>query len=106
MLSAIPSVYCRPPLQPGGVQSGQRPGPSCFENSTWMPVGRSSSTRIAVVIGQLPSVAGESPMIACAGLIPSTAAVGAGAGAGAGVADDESRSVSDPCTGPRQVMPG
>src|SRR5207247_2064546 len=33
MFNTIPNVYCSAPSHPGGVQSGQRPGPFCFENS-------------------------------------------------------------------------
>ena len=56
----MPSVYCSEPVQPGGVMSGHRPGPSAFENSTWMPVGRMSTVvKDWVYRGQYRSVDDE-----------------------------------------------
>src|SRR6185503_14100080 len=83
MFSAIPSEYCSGPFQPGGVQSGQRPAPLCFENSTWMPFAAMSTTLSAVVIGQLP-YAGASLMIIEDRGTASTAAPGGTAGGVAG----------------------
>src|SRR5207237_1048938 len=64
MFSAIPSVHCSGPSQPGGVMSGQRPGPSFFEKSRRTPPGPMSTSVIFVVIGQLVSVSGEFLMTA------------------------------------------
>src|SRR5206468_11032774 len=110
MFSAMPSVHCSGPSHPGGVMSGQRPGPSCFENSTCMPFGRISTTRIAVVIGQLGRVSGELRIVAeLNGIMSAAAAVGVGAGAGAdgdgeGEASANRRSV-EPSIGPMQPLP-
>src|SRR5438105_12817606 len=98
MFIAIPSVYCSGPSQPGGVKSGQRPAPSCLENSTWTPLGRSSRTLMVVVIGQLPRSRGELRIITW--LIPSLAGAGGtgvgveGVGAGAAGEDEARRKVS------------
>src|SRR5712691_437623 len=85
MLSTIPSVYWSGPLQPGGVWSGQRPGPSRFENSTWTPFDRKSIRVMLVVTGQRARSLGEFRMVADARLIMSAATGVPGLGPGPGV---------------------
>src|SRR5229473_7549998 len=80
MLMTMPSEYCSGPSQPGGVKSGQRPGPSCLENSTCTPFDRISTTRSAEVMGQLATFSGELWMIADDSGIMSAAALGVGDG--------------------------
>src|SRR5260221_11181873 len=101
----MPSEYCSAPSQPGGVQSGQRPGPSCLENSTCTPLGRISTTRSAEVIGQLAMFSGELRMIADDSGIMSAAGDGAGEGDGDGLLLPPRRSVSVPPIGPKHELP-
>src|SRR5258708_12782372 len=91
MLMTMPSEYCSGPSQPGGVKSGQRPGPSCLENSTCTPFDRISTTRSAEVMGQLATFSGELGMIADDSGIMSAAALRVGAGDVAGAAFDSPR---------------
>src|SRR5215208_2110045 len=65
----MPRQYCSGPAQPGGNTSGQRPGPSFFENSTRMPDTSSppplnSSSVIRVVSGQSTIPGGEFVIVA------------------------------------------
>src|SRR5258708_3526840 len=80
----MPSVYCRVPSHPGGVMSGQRPGPLLFENSTRTPLDRMSIDVMAVVIGQRARSLGEFKIVARLMLTPSPAAAGPGLGSGPG----------------------
>ena len=52
MLRHMPSVYSSGPVNPGGMTSGQRPGPSRFEKSTSTPSDARLMLVIWVVIGQ------------------------------------------------------
>src|SRR5437762_5029132 len=85
MFSTMPSVYWSGPLKPGGMTSGQRPGPACFENSTWTPFDRMSTTLIAVVTGQRARSRGELRIVARPRLTMSAELAGAFGGGGAGV---------------------
>src|SRR5262249_5330635 len=110
----MPSVYCSGPSHPGGRTSGQRPGPSFFQNSTWTPAAFMSSSVMVVVIGQLARSNGEFNSVES---VRSKAAgggggggdggcgVGVGSGGGAGACADVRCSSSVPCTGPKQVVP-
>src|SRR5262245_63845986 len=82
MFRHMPSVYCSGPDQPGGVTSGQRPGPSFFENCTAMPLDRMLSSVIVVVIGQLARSRGELRITACPMSMPSGPNDGGGVGGG------------------------
>src|SRR5712692_2420670 len=81
----MPSVYCNGPSKPGGVKSGQRPGPFFFENSTRTPLDCRSTDVIAVVIGQRARSLGEFWIVARLMLTTSLAAPGPGFGSGPGV---------------------
>src|SRR5437868_6640254 len=84
MFIIMPSVYCSEPSQPGGVTSGQRPGPALFEKSTCTPLERISIPLIDVVIGQRPMSRGELRIVARARLTMSGATGPAGTGPGVG----------------------
>src|SRR5437899_1749228 len=103
MFSTMPSVYCSGPSQPGGTTSGQRPGPSFFEKSTAMPLDVICTARIAEVIGQLASVAGELRMIALESGIMSAAGAGVGVGVGVGLELLLNRMFSEPLNSPWHV---
>src|SRR5215470_1092914 len=94
MFSTMPSVYCSGPSQPGGVVSGQRPGPLLFEKSTRTPPALMSTRPMPVVIGQRPRSRGEFRIVARLRLTMSAADAGTGFGsvvggavAGGGVAN-------------------
>src|SRR5438132_14364607 len=84
MFSAIPSVYCSEPSHPGGVKSGQRPGPVFFEKSTRTPLARMSTRPMPVVIGQRATSRGEFRIVAVLIGTMSLAAAGPGFGFGFG----------------------
>src|SRR6185436_13510750 len=91
----MPSVYCSGPSQPGGVMSGQRPGPLFFEKSMRTPWDRMSIAVIAVVIGQRARSLGEFRIVARLRLTASFAATGPGFGSGPGVGIGEAAAVAN-----------
>src|SRR5438046_5507153 len=105
MFITMPSVYWSPPSQPGGTTSGQRPGPSFFEKSTAIPPAVIVTDRIAEVIGQLATFAGELRIVAFDSGIMSLACGGFGVGVGVGVGLELllNRMFSDPLNGPWHV---
>src|SRR5579863_9300778 len=97
MFRHMPSVYSSGPLKPGGMTSGQRPGPSRFEKRTSTPFGVRFRLVICVVIGQFWSPTGELSTIALVSVsfwpgigttVPEPGVVGV-VGAAAGVTKDQ-----------------
>src|SRR5262245_40641701 len=98
MFRTIHSVYCIGPSHPGGVTSGQRPGPSFFVKSTRTPPWPRSSSVIVAVAGQFATSAGEFMIVARPRLMASFGAGpvgGTGEGTGAGTGGVEKAAVTD-----------
>src|SRR5262249_49522030 len=85
MFSIMPSVYCSGPSHPGGVKSGQRPGPDFFEKSMRIALERMSSSGTAAGIGGLGRSRGEVRIVALVSGTMSLGDAGPGFGLGSGV---------------------